>query len=483
MNALKKTLSIFIALVLILLPMAFLCVAAILLPDPYEKSFVGALDEKYDLLMNTQGEKIIIVGGSSVAFGVRSDIIEEYTDMPVVNFGLYAALGTKLMLDLSRQAVGEGDIVIVTPELNEQTLSLYFNSRMTLRAISGRADMFLALPTDDKLSLLSALWDYTAEKLEYYIMGINGSSGTLNPTGVYNADNFNRWGDLVYERSENIMPSYYDANNMISPVADIISDEFIDYLNEYVAYCENRGATVYFNFCPMNEMGFLGGYDEEALSSFADYLESVIDCDLIGTPMGSVLGAGYFYDTNFHLGDAGAIKYTARLTEDILFELDIPRAVTLDIPDEPALPLFDSYLDVYDENEKYFIFEQLPDGSYAISGLTELGMAAQKLTVPIAHNSRRVTRISQNALVGISAGSLVITEDTSLRAIADGAFSGAGTLTDLWIYFKSEELLLPPSSFIGVPLGFTVHIPENSGYASGYYWGERGLNFVYDANE
>ena len=42
--------------------------------------------------------------------------------MPVVNFGLYANLGTKLMLDLSRSGIGAGDVIVVAPEMNEQTL-------------------------------------------------------------------------------------------------------------------------------------------------------------------------------------------------------------------------------------------------------------------------------------------------------------------------------------------------------------------------
>ncbi len=480
MKAFKKILAALLALALLISPFSLLCALAWWLPDPFEKSFVGALDDKYDRLCETEGEKIVLIGGSSVAFGIRSDIIEQYTDMPVVNFGLYAALGTKLMLDLSRDAVGEGDVVIVMPELDAQTLSLYFNAPLTLRAVGKRADIFAALSASDKIRVLSSLWDYTAEKLDYYIRALTDvTAGRLDPEGVYNSDNFNAYGDLTYERSENIMPRYYDTNNMINPSVDILSDEFVDYLNDYTAYCESRGATVYFGFCPMNEWGFAEGAGIAELSAFAEYLSGVLDCEILGDPQRSVLGAGYFYDTNFHLGDAGAVKFTAELTEDILFALDSPRAVTVEIPDEPPLPEFDSYLDIYDENEKYFTFTELSDGSYAISGLSALGKGAELLTVPVAYNSRRVTVIAGGALSGISASKLVITESTSLHTISDGAFSGAASLAELWIYYPDEEKILPPSDFSGVGDGFAVYIPENSTYATGYYWGERGLSFEY----
>lgn len=77
MKIFKRILSVFLILLLVISPLAITVISYMLLPNPYERSFVGALDEKYDRLMNTEGEKIIIVGGSSVAFGVESEIIEE----------------------------------------------------------------------------------------------------------------------------------------------------------------------------------------------------------------------------------------------------------------------------------------------------------------------------------------------------------------------------------------------------------------------
>lgn len=484
MKKLRIILSCILAFILIALPLVLTLCLNFLLPDPFEKTFVGALDEKYERLMNTEGEKIVIVGGSSVAFGIDSEIIEEYTEMPVVNFGLYAALGTKLMLDLSRSGIGSGDIVLITPEISEQTLSLYTNTELTLRAVGSRADIMSKLPTDDLLSLLSGLWDYTAEKLEYYKRSLESEElGYMSASGIYSSENFNALCDLISSGEENVMPGYYDTNNMIDPSPSVCSGEFIDYLNEYIAFCRERGATVYFNFCPMNERGFVGGYDSGALGELADYLSGALDCDIIGMPERSVLGAGYFYDTNFHLNNSGRVKYTVELTKDLLFELDNPKRVSHPVPDEPPLPQFDTYLDRYDENEKYFTFTELSDGSYAISGLTELGRGADTLVIPTAYEKRRVSMISSGAFSDGVAVRLVITSDTSLHTIQDGAFSGAHTLRELWIYYLNEAGILPPADFVGVASDFTVHIPDDSNYPSGYYWGERGLVFVYDANE
>lgn len=474
--------SVLIALAIIA-PPALVVIVNIALPNPYVNNFTAALDEKYERLVGIDEAKVVVLGGSSVAFGIDSGIIEEYTGMPTVNFGLYAALGTKLMLDLSRPHISDGDIVILTPEIDAQTFSLYFSADNTLKALEGHSEMLRPIPIENKLSLLGGLWRHTADKLSYYL-----ADEIPDPSGVYNANNFDERGDLAYPRTENVMtpPDYFDRNNMIKPDADIISDDFIDYVNEYIEEVEARGATVYFNFCPMNELGFAEGYTEDDLILFAEYIEEKFDTEVLGTPTASVMEAGYFYDSNFHLNDAGVIAYTVRLTEDILFEIGSPRAVKVDVPEAPPLPLLDVYIDLYDENEVYFEFTETDIGTYEITGLTELGKTMSELTIPSAYNKRKVTVLGQGALDGACAAKIIIPENTTLLAIEDGAFLGASSVTELWIYFTSteagEERISPPSAFVGVGAGFVVHVPSVSGYTTDYFWAERGVTFITDAD-
>jgi hypothetical protein len=116
MKKMKIILSVILAIVLIITPPVSVICLTVATPDQYDKTFLGVLDEKYDRLMSIEEEKIVVIGGSSVAFGLDSALLESYTGMPVVNFGLYADLGTKLMLDLARGGIKEGDVVIIAPE-------------------------------------------------------------------------------------------------------------------------------------------------------------------------------------------------------------------------------------------------------------------------------------------------------------------------------------------------------------------------------
>ena len=136
----KKTLSVIsavLAFLLIISPIILLLGTTVFLPSQFSNTFVGALDDKYERLSSIEEPKVVVIGGSSVAFGLDSEKMEELLDMPVVNFGLYAAIGTKAMVDLSRDQIKSGDVVVLAPELDPQTLSLYFSSKNTLEAIDS----------------------------------------------------------------------------------------------------------------------------------------------------------------------------------------------------------------------------------------------------------------------------------------------------------------------------------------------------------
>jgi len=60
---------------------------------PDDKHLYQASLLKSNLLRTVPSPRIIIVGGSNVAFGIDSELMEEELDIPVINDGLHVALG------------------------------------------------------------------------------------------------------------------------------------------------------------------------------------------------------------------------------------------------------------------------------------------------------------------------------------------------------------------------------------------------------
>ena len=480
MKIIKSILLSLLALIVILSPLLTVFSLAVFIPPKFDESFVGVLDDKIERLDSIEEEKIIIIGGSSVAFGIDSELIEKYTEMPVVNFGLYASLGTKLMLDLSKKSINEGDVIVLAPEMDAQTLSLYFNADSTLQAMDGSFHNLLRTDFDDAFKILASSWDFAHEKIKY----IKSPKPTLDNT-VYSSKSFNEYLDIEYPREHNVMDIYYDPNLMINLDASIVSEDFVDYVNDYISYCERRGAKVYFSWCPMNSLAVVNE-DEESVLAFEKYMKENINATFISSIEDYILPPEYFYDTNFHMNDAGMIRHSVNLTKDLLFEFGIPRLVEakdgrnsdgLVVVPHPELPFFDTRYFDYDENEIYFTYSQNENGSYTITGLTEEGKKKPSLTVPYGAETFIVTGIAKDAFFGTELRELIIPEGTNLRILMNGCFAGASKLEKLVIYHEKEEDILPPFDFFGVSANFTVFIPEGTNYETGYYWGERNLRF------
>ena len=469
------------ALLVIILPIVIIFGYAFSIPPQYTNTFVGELDDKFERLTSIDEPKVVVVGGSSVAFGLESELLEKYMGMPVVNFGLYAALGTKVMLDLSKAGINEGDIVVLAPELDAQTMSMYFNSETTLQATDDKPSMLRYVGPEHYFSLLGSLWGHVGQKLEYQ------KTGAPNPSGVYNGNNFNEYGDLEYERPSNVMALYYDPNTMINLNESILDDEFIDYLNEYIEYCEKRGARVYYSFCPMNHMALADDTTSESIAAFEKTIDKRIGCKLISKINDYILAPGYFYDTNFHLNDAGSKYRTLQLAEDLMFELNMTTLIEEELPAVPGLA--HGFVEVHEQitGTEYFTYELLANGNYKITGLTELGKTQKTLTVPLGVEmpgkdyGAAITILDSGAFAGGIAETVIIPENSYLTQLNNGVFKGSGSVTRLMIYKADAETLNPPFDFAGVAEGFEIHAPYGSDYTTGYYWSQiKGVKIVLD---
>ena len=147
MNRITKILC--VLLLVAAVPFSLLLIG-FLQPSYYGEAYYAELADMYDRLYETQGKKIVIVGGSNVAFGVNGELLEEslrqmdqhYTVCP---FGLYAAVGTSAMLDLSADALGEGDVVILAVEPSSETMSTYFGATAFWKCTEDAPQMLMKM--------------------------------------------------------------------------------------------------------------------------------------------------------------------------------------------------------------------------------------------------------------------------------------------------------------------------------------------------
>ena len=472
----KKSWLRFIAIVLLAaLPAVLLGVIGFGIPDQFEKTFLGEFDNKVERLYETEGEKIVIIGGSSVAFGVDAELLSEALGKPVVNFGLYATLGTKTMLDYSKGAISEGDIIVIAPEMNAQTWSLYFNAEAMWQAVDGDFTLLRYVDSDDMPAMVGGFWKFAASKLGYAM-----ADGELDPSGIYNAASFDEYGFIRYRRDKdyNTMAGQVDKGMTIDFDTATISDDFVEYVNEYVAYAEEKGAKVYLSFCPMNELALPMDITLATLEHYTSYLNEKFDCEVLGDPNNMIYPSGYFYDSNFHLNSAGATIHTRQLAIDIAPLLGLTeRDITIDYPDAPEIPVDADEPDVYeyDANEVYFTYETSDFGVY-ITGVTDLGKAETVLTTPIAYNGQKVIGVSIDTFIGCeNLSEIFIT--SNIGNIPDGTFRGASNVTKVHILATDPNDTtvdnISVKAMDGLPSSARFYVPAESlsEYKVNYFWG------------
>ncbi len=472
MKNFKKTLIISIATLIPVLMLASFC---FFIPPQYSKTFLGELSHKYQLLSETDEPKIIMVGGSSLAFGLDSKTLSEHMNMPVVNFGLYASLGTKVMLDLSRANINKGDIIVVAPELDEQTLSLYFNAESMWQALDSDFSMLRHVSPDDYADLFGGLINYVGAKALLWTSGEE-----LNPVGDYHRDSFNEYGDINYPRPYNKMLLGYDPNKRIVLEPSIYSEDFIDYLNEYVAYATGRGATVYYSFPPMNATALSPDADEDSILEFYRFVCRNLDCEVISDVNDYLIEENYFFDSNLHLNDSGVVLRTALLIKDLWRTLGSAESLKIEIPpapDRPTIVIGDGSEDVWAQYYTYSEFVGVAGDTvgYVVTGVTEQGRELVKLEIPTVYEGLPVITIAAEALKDCSALT-DLTIRSNIISIESGAFAGAASLKRLHIYNEDEMSMSVSQSalFDGASSDITICLYTKKSfdsYSAGYYWG------------
>lgn len=470
-NQVKNWIKLIALVLAVLIPFgAVLGIAAFAMPV-YGQTFLGELAPKYERLKGTDEPKIIIVGGSSVAFGLDSALLSEQVGMPVINFGLYATLGTKIMMDLSKVNINEGDIVILAPEMDEQTLSLYFNAEAALQGVESNWGMLRYIPKEDRSDLVGGLYEYVTSKIKYL------REGLLDPAGVYRRDSFNEYGDIVYERPYNTMLLGYDPTKSIELTSELFDGEFIDYINDYTAYCNKQGATVYFSFCPMNASALSSANTEETLFEFYRFLYETLDCEVISNVNDYIIEENYFYDSNFHLNDSGVVVRTVRLAQDINRARGISTQIRVEIPEAPERPVSEQAAAETDALlASYFTYTEYGNG-YMVNGVTEEGKKLASLTLPSSYEGKAVVAIEKGTFAGCE-NLTKVTINSNIVQLMDGAFADCPNLAKIYVIRDSAEGLgVGDAVFEGAAAGVKMVLTTQESYESfvaDYFWSKYG---------
>jgi hypothetical protein len=287
--------GIFIATLVVLLGL-FLVV-----PNP-RQGFLDAHIDKQRLVATAPSPKIVLVGGSNVAMGVDSTLLESKFGYTVVNMGLGRGLGLRYQIAEVTPFLKPGDWVLVLPEYRN-----YFSG-----FLDGRPDVLgpvlesswhaarymtgpqLIMALDGALTAMSI-------RLNRLLLQSSESPSVMNRRG------FDRHGDFI----GHLNAKRPDDTNLDFPLfsdTDVLSQDSIVLLNTFVETQRGHGVSVVLDFPPIPVSNLRRS--EKKIDDLYVRLKMDLKIPFLNSPRELTFPDELFYDNHYHLGAEGRRQRT-----------------------------------------------------------------------------------------------------------------------------------------------------------------------------
>lgn len=276
----------------------------------FHDSYQSLIVDKYRALENTDEKKIIIVSGSSSAFGLRQDMLEEATGYKVVNLGVHAGFGQLFHTELAKENINEGDIVLLGYEYNWFRNFDNLGQQLIMSGIDNNIDMYKHIPIKYWKAFIGYLFKYASDKNSY------GGAG-----GLYSREAFSENGQMTWLRdyaltdySEKV-DLYEDVNVLDENGKVSISDTTVKNLSDFKKYVEKHGASVYFIAPPVLDESVTCSTDN--LVELAELEEETIGIPYISDPRLYIFPKELMANSIYHCNNEGEKVRTSILIDDL----------------------------------------------------------------------------------------------------------------------------------------------------------------------
>jgi hypothetical protein len=242
---------------------------------------------------------IILLGGSNVAYGFNSEMLQDSLNIPVINTGLGAGAGLKFMLDNTSKYLTEGDILIIAPEYNH-----FFGN--DAYGNTDLANLFYIDPSISKgfnIKQVKAFIFGTKNLLRDYLLSL---PKIKNKNLTFKVSDFNQYGDMAGHWT--MPPRPYEHVSLDD--FKTVNMSFLDYYENAVEALRNRGVQVVI-IPPSLAKTSYKIIEERLTLLFSEFEKRNLNFAI--PPQESAYPDSLFFDTHYHLGYEGVLIRTNQL--------------------------------------------------------------------------------------------------------------------------------------------------------------------------
>lgn len=298
--------ALFLIMVLTVLGLALFFIPNNKIPD----GSLFASYDKHQRLSSLPSPKIILVGGSNLPFGVKSQMIEDAMGMPVIDMGLHAGLGLNFILSEVEKDIHEGDWVVLSPEYHHFLSESMFNGEDVLAALlfDVNRDCIQYVKPGQWLALFPDICLYSSKKI------VNISSQKVDDfEELFTRESFNMYGDEVahYGLSSTIHSGEKPA------LKDGVYARAIGRVSKFRDYVQSRGARFFLVACPYPETQY--ALDERVITEIVKSV-SAAGLSFLIEPQACLFPDSLMFNSFFHLSGEGAEIRTEQLVNRLQTE-------------------------------------------------------------------------------------------------------------------------------------------------------------------
>lgn len=295
---------------------ALLCLAILKIIPANQQAYLAGLNDKQARLdsLHESGEpKMVLVGGSNVAFGVHSGMLEAVYGLPVVNMAIHAGLRYEYMINQVSAYPAEGDVFLIFPEYSQMYDPISDAGPIIYQSLDVFPQGFQYVHQGSPYQRLKFRATATAEIVQLKIKTTLGKIVGQSAGNAYKRKVFDRYGDIWTPMT---LKSKYKAEDkhMDRNRGKLPSEDFIRLTNAFAAEAAAKGAQVYFVYPAIAEAKF----DAEVARVTGQDLEQRLEgIEIVNDPSDYVYPNALFFDTKYHTTQAGRERRTEQTIADL----------------------------------------------------------------------------------------------------------------------------------------------------------------------
>ena len=275
------------------------------------------IENKVKCLRGINENKILFIGGSSVAYGINAKLVKEKLNANSINFGCMVGLGPEILFENVREFLNPGDTIVLCLEYDTYRFHRRSRNLNYLGLMIGpQKNVFDKIPFLDRLYLK---FHFPTKLVKYSIFSIISSTNDFKE--IYKCGwSFDHLGNVISNIGTITSKAELDSSPLIPLISEtVIHQDLTIIINKILDFANENKVKIYATW-PNTYRNSIYKNNNTVTTNLETYKSfwGKLGVEVLGEPEDAMFPMEYFYDSVYHLNRKGAELRTLKLIDELL---------------------------------------------------------------------------------------------------------------------------------------------------------------------